>query len=78
MENISDQIVKLLHKTSEGELNLYTIAQELQRNPGSIRRVLNSLMKANEIQEIIICPHCGADINRSSVEKRYSVKITIR
>lgn len=76
--NISDEVVRLLHRTSEGEMNLYRIAQELQKNPGAIRRVLNTLVRSDMVEETIICPHCGSDIHRKNVEKRYSLRIVMK
>ena len=76
--NISQQVMRLLNNTEIGEMNLYTIAQELQMNPGAIRRVLNTLMKSDMIEESILCPTCGSQIKRKQSEKRYSIKITVR
>ena len=75
--NISEEVVKLLNDSEKFEMNLYRIAQQLDRNPGSIRRVLNSLLKSNDVQEIFLCPHCGSDIQNKDIEKRYSIKIVM-
>lgn len=78
-QSISDEVVSLLNAGNNGgEMNLYSIAKELQRNPGAISRVLKTLIKTHEVEENIMCPGCGLNINRNNTEKRYSIKIIMR
>lgn len=75
--NISDQVLKLLNGNETGEMNLYTIARELELNTGAIRRVLNSLLKSNMVEMTILCPSCGSRIEQN-LERKYSIKIVLQ